>query len=288
MAVSTSSYFSNSIVGVPQVAGELASDIYEKSSAPKFALGTKFERQDGAVFRYAHFTKATSAGMLVAAIASDIGTAMITSAAVTPSATYQMPNEQIGIYPGAAGSRYFVLCGSAAGVAVSLATANMYAGAYVTIASGTGAGHTYRVKGHTATGTPATGLTRFELYDPLIVAVGPATQLSIAGCKYNNLGVATKNIAPTVVGVVPIVQAPGYYGWVQTKGVAGVQADATATITSAGYICGLSTATAGTIGFHVYSTTTAVTNEAIQAPLIGTLVTLVSAAGVALVDLAIE
>lgn len=287
MAVSTSSYFSNSIVGVPQVAGEPV-DIYAKSSNPKFALGIKFERQDGAVFRYAHFTQATSAGMLVASVASDTGVAMITSAAVAESSTYQMPNETPGVYPGGVGSRYFICCGSAAGAAISLTTANMYSGAYVSIASGTGAGHTYRIKGHTATGSPATGLTRFELYDPLIVAVNTATQMSIAGCKYNNLGVATKSTAPTIAGVTPIVQAAGYYGWVQTKGIAGVQADASASITSAGYIAGLSTATAGSIGFHVYSTTTAVTNEAIQAPLVGTLVTLTSGAGVALVNLAIE
>ena len=88
MAISTSSYFSNSLVGVPQVGGEIISDIYATDTNPKIAIGTKFERQDGAVFRYAHFASQTSAGQVVASVASDICLASTTSAAVTPAAAY--------------------------------------------------------------------------------------------------------------------------------------------------------------------------------------------------------
>jgi hypothetical protein len=290
MSVSTSSYFSNSIVGVPQVAGELV-DIYGRSSTPKFAIGTKFERQDGAIFRYSQFAGVTSAGMIMASVGSDTGVAMVTSAAVAPSATYQMPNENPGLYPGAVGSRYFICCGSAAGAAISLATANVYAGAYITISSGSGVGNTYRIKGHTATGTPATGLTRFELYDQILVAMHTNVTISIVGCKFANLGpldILSSKGAAVPAGVVPIIQAANYYGWVQTRGMAGVLLDSTAVLGSAGTTISITTASlsgAGSIYAHI---TTSATNGLTISPLIGILASASCASCVGMVDLRIE
>ena len=296
MAISTTSYFSNSIVGVPNIAGELV-DVYSKSSTPKFALGTKFERQDGAVFRYAYFAAATSAGHIVASISTDTSFVMMTSGAVAPSSTYQMPNEQPGVYPGAVGSRYIVTGGSGcpnllAGVVALSATANQFAGSYLTIVSSNVAGaqgYTYRVRSNTVTGTPATGLTRFELYDPLVTAVSTNTTISIAGSKYNDLAAAFMTNGTIIAGVVPIVQAATYYGWVQTKGIAGVQLDSTASTGSNGYWISLSTGIAGAGATQVTITTGAAGNGvAFWTPLVGTLVAATSGSYAGIVDLCIE
>ena len=63
MAVSSSSYFSNSIVGQPQVGADI--DIYESSTSPKYAVGFGFTRADGCKYRYAHFGATTNRGVMV-------------------------------------------------------------------------------------------------------------------------------------------------------------------------------------------------------------------------------
>jgi len=294
MSVSTSSYFSNSLVGVPQVAGGQV-DIYERTAAPRFALGTKFERQDGAIFRYAHFSGATSAGMVMAGCGSSTSVSMVTTASAAPSSTYQMANEQPGVYPGSVGSRYLVSCGTV-GAAVSV-TANMYAGGYLTIASsGTqgGIGNTYRIKSNTATGVPATGLMRFELYDPLLVVAATNMTIAVAGNKYsdlipiNPLAQTTPTIASLPVGIVPIIQTAGYFGWVQTKGITGVLFDASGATATPGMVVSINTA--GLVGSaSVYSTlNTTASGCAIAYPTIGVMASLTCALCVGLVDVRIE
>ena len=50
MAVaSNTNYYSNAIVGVPQVGSDI--NIHQLDSTPKFAVGYGFERADGAKFR---------------------------------------------------------------------------------------------------------------------------------------------------------------------------------------------------------------------------------------------
>ena len=71
MAVSTLSTFSDAIQGVPVVGGEI--DIYEVNTLPKFAIGHRVTRSDGAVFVYSHFGAAVSAGALVATDMDEIG-----------------------------------------------------------------------------------------------------------------------------------------------------------------------------------------------------------------------
>ena len=276
MAISTSSYFSNSIVGVPQVAGELV-DLYQTSDSPKFALGTKFERQDGAIFRYAHFASQTSAGMVVASVSSDISLASTTSAAVAPAAAYQMPVEQPGVYPGAAGSKFIV--------SIITATAGQYVGSYLTITSGSGVGYTYRVKGHTVTGDPVTGKARFELYDPLVAALTTNTAIAIQGSRFNDVRPAATTTSPVVAGVSVRTHAAGKFGWIQVKGVIGVLTDVSATLGSAGYIAALSTSDAGAVALYSLVGTAQITAIA-QVPLVGTYLTSVATGTLtALIDL---
>ena len=251
MAISTSSYFSNSIVGIPQVAGESV-DIYANDSAPRFAIGTKFERQDGSVFRYSYFANACTAGQVMASVTTDIGFAGVTSAFVSTSSTYQMVNEPVGTYPNGVGSRYIVINTATAS---ALAAAGQYKGGYLTVGAHKNDGiyvanQTYRIKNSTATGTPASGLLRFELYDKLLATITTSAFLSVAGSRYNGLTPADDTIASAVAvpaGVAMNTMTATYFGWVQTRGPVGVILDVEAAGSSAGYLAVLGTSGLGSI-----------------------------------------
>lgn len=277
MAISSSSYFSNSIVGVPQVGGEYA-DVYASTASPRYALGTKYERQDGAVFRYGQFASATSAGYVVASVATDIQQLIIAATIATPATTYQMPNETIGVYPGSIGSRYFV--------STITSAANQFAGGTVTFSAGPGAGYTYRIKGNTVTGTPATGKARFELYDPLVAEVGTATYATIYGSKYNDLNPASSTLM-NVIGVCVKNQAANYYGWVLTQGDIGIWQDAAALGGSAGMLACVSTATAGMVARGASVATTG-DNVSILYPIVGTYLISSTGSTLAIVKVSLE
>jgi hypothetical protein len=223
MAFSATNYFSNSIVGVPQVAGEV--DVYEVHTSPKFAIGTKFERQDGAVFRYCHFGAAVSAGVLVAPQASGSTAQMITQATnylLGPSSSYQQEKDPKGVYPGAKGSRFVLL----SSVALTCA-ANQLAGCHLNIGYGTGAGFIYRIKGNDANSATATNYSKLELWDPLQAAIDTTSSASVAPCRWQNLGLAASNTdLGVVVGATMNTNNTSIgWGWVITKGMATVKMD---------------------------------------------------------------
>ena len=130
MAVSTSSYFNNGIAGQPMVGGDV--DIYEKSATPKYAVGQKWTRSDGAEFMYAHFgANVSKAGLVVAQDFSESGTALVDAIVIESGSTTAVADESIN--PGTAGSRYVQ-------VKLGGATQDQFAGGYLLIADGAGEG----------------------------------------------------------------------------------------------------------------------------------------------------
>jgi len=204
MAISTSSYFNNAIVGVPQVGADV--NIFDSGTTPKFAVGTKFERQDGSVLRYAHFGAATVRGAAVATDISESCQADTDNVILAPASCVNTSDGTIGAYY----------------VEITLAsvTADMFAGGYFVTTDDTGEGYTYRVKGNTATDNPATGTFRLELYEPLQVAVDATTDFAINGSRWANLEGATTTDFD-VSGVSVRSQDAGDFGWVLSKGVVG-------------------------------------------------------------------
>lgn len=242
MAVTAKSYFSNAIVGVPQVAAGQV-NVYKEDTAPRFAIGTKFERQDGAIFRYAHFgATVNSAGLLCCVDVSESGRTMDQLVVVASSSTYQMPEETSGVYPNMKDSRYIV-------ATLASVQTDHYAGGYVTISSGPASSRsTYRIKGNTATNDPTSGNVRIELYEPLKVGIGALDAFTITGSRYANLEAglaATGTDLPAGVSMIPITTA-GDYGWIQTKGIVGVLSSGGQTIL-AGRMVAMSTVFAGAI-----------------------------------------
>lgn len=266
MAVTANSYFSNAIVGVPQVGG--GQDIYKEDYPnPKFAIGMKFERQDGAIFRYAHFgATVDSAGMLVAVDESESNSAVVTAGILESSSTYQMPSEQPGTYPNMKGSRYVVL------TLASIQT-DTYAGGYMTITSGPNvAGGTYRIKGNTKTDDPTSGEIRIELYDKLQVGMNSSTSVKLVGSRYANLEAtkaATGTDTPSGVTMIKITSA-GSYGWIQTRGICGVYSGESTILGNR--MVGMSTEIAGAVDLitvDVQSLTSTAYSTSPNTPIVG-------------------
>lgn len=237
MALSTSSYFSNSIQGQPGLGADI--DLYSSESNPKYAVGFGFTRGDGNKYRYCHFGALANRGNAVAKLVSETNVAKIEN--VGAVLTNRAKPEGNGILTNAIGSRYMQL--------VITATADQFAGGYVTVTTGAGAGFTYRIKGNTATsaGNPVTGNILTELYDPIQVAIDSNSDIVIAGSSYADLHPATTVTAgaATVVGVTVTNNTAGNFGWICTGGVIGALQDAA--IGVYGKPVGLSTTTVGAI-----------------------------------------
>ena len=218
MAVSATSYFSNSLVGQMQVGSDI--DIYETSATPKFAVGTGFLRADGNKYRYAHIGTLCTVGQI---LATDNLESSTTSTAMSLQALAPTLVRLAGqnLDPNAKGSRYLQVNHTGANLSVAKCTADVFAGGTIGIVGGSGTGFTYRIKGNSAAGTPAAGEMYDELYDSLQTPVDTTTAFVIQGSKYANLEAAngaTQAIA-YAVGFATIGHTAGNYGWVCTRGL---------------------------------------------------------------------
>lgn len=270
MAVSTSSYFSNSIIGVPQVGADI--DIYETSSSPKYALGFGFTRADGNKYRYAHFGALSNRGTLVAVDVSESGATKIENI----GAVLANRSTQDNILSNAIDSRYLQL--------VITATADQFAGGYITITTGAGSGFTYRIKGNTATSAnnPVTGNVLVELHDKVVVAIDSNSDIVIAGCPYANLeGITTTDQVPA--GVTVTNNTAASYGWIQTTGMIGVLQDIT--IGTIGRNVTVSSNTTGAVSAINSSTSPTALN---LQPLVGYIVEAGSSADYSIIYLTLE
>jgi hypothetical protein len=282
MAVtSDTNYYSNAIVGTPQVGADI--NVHELHSTPKFAIGFGFERADGAKFRYCQFGAATAASRVVsvdvsesaiiASIATNTGLASNTTTAVAGEAAL----------PGAAGSHYVE-------VTATPANTQTFAGGYLGVTGGTGQGYMYRIKSSSATGTPSTSRCRLQLFEPLAVAIDTTSDLSIIGSPYANLEAATFTADALVVGVTMAAPSANSFAWVQTKGLALCLQDAETAVI--GQSVFLSTATAGAVAamdlVTVVNTSTSVGLESVNSPVVGYLVDNGASAGSSVVYLTLE
>jgi hypothetical protein len=257
MAHSTDSVFSNAIVGQMMTGADV--DIYDISDLPKFPVGQGFTRADGCKFRYVHAGAATNRGVIVAQDYSESSVDDADDAITAPSSTYQMPDENNGVYPGSAGSRYVVVTDASI-------TTDQFAGGYLHITDDTGEGYTYRIKGNTATDDPASGKIRLALYDKLQVALTATTDYAITGSLYANLEAAGTTTDGIAVGVTcASLTATEPYGWIQTFGPATVLCDTAGT---AGMQAQVSQSVAGSYAPAAFDGT-----AAHNYPIIGTIVT---------------
>lgn len=246
MAVSANSYFSNSIIGVPQVGADI--DIYDTGSNPKYVLGFGFERSDGNKYRYCHFGALSARSSVVATDnieSSTTSTAM--SAQVLSPTLYKIAGKTLN--PNATNSDYIQINNTGANLSVAQLTADVWAGGYLTVVAGSGSGYTYRISGNSASGSPATGETYIYLYDKLAGPIDTTSAFIVQGCKWANLEPAlttTYNIAKPI-GITITGQTAGNYGWVCTKGITGAVISTVPSGAAYNVMVGVSTNTAGSV-----------------------------------------
>ncbi len=219
MALDGPSYYSNSIQGIPGAGVDI--NIYETNTSPKYALGFMTERADGNRFRYCQVNGAVNAGQLVGPTTASAGAVYGAITVVAPASAVAVPAE-FPILPGQVGSHYVE--GTIAAIA-----ADKYEGGYLIITRGTGIGDTYRIKGNTATDTPASGNIRIQLYEPLKVAITVGTGLTIVGSMFTDMAVTAAAAAQVTGVLMATTTASNIYAWVCTRGVVGCTEDVTNT-----------------------------------------------------------
>jgi len=197
----------DSLGSIAGATGGSPQGIYEESSTQEYPIGTKREFEDGRVFRYSSFAAAVNAGILVS---QDVSATSIVESDGKLTAAAIGATEVIYTDSGTVGS----------------ATANQYAGGYLHITDDAGEGYQYRIKSNTAASSNA---VTFTLYDGLVVAVTTATDVAVTGNLYNQVRATDftngAKVDCTVAGVTARSFTSGYYGWIQTAGVATVLSD---------------------------------------------------------------
>jgi hypothetical protein len=251
MAFNASSYESNAIQGIPQVGSDM--NIFDTHATPRYALGTRIQRQDGNEFVYSHFGADTGPGLLVSNDLSEHGTgAPLVGKVIAPASSVDTSDSTIG-------SKHIQ-------VTIASVLDAEFDGAYLIVNQDAGVGYTYRIRGNNATGDTATGDVRIELYEKLQVALVAATDITIIPSKYTNLEAAVVATNDMVSGVTCSTQTTATlpYGWICTKGVVGIAVDGTIT---QGDNIAPSTTTAGSAQIIGGGTTTG--TSLITEPIIG-------------------
>jgi len=268
MALSSVAYYSNAIVGSPQQGGDV--NIYEANTNPKFPVGYGFKRADGNVFRYCHVGTATRAGNLVGPTTASGGATYNAVALVGSTASVAVPGES-NIKAGQSGSHFVE-------ATVAAIAKDKYRGSYLITTQGTGMGHTYRIKGNTATDDPASGNIRIQLYDAITSGMNIYTGTIIVPSMYTDLTVTAISSSQVTGVLMADTSSTKIYGWVCTHGVSGCCEDGTNTVT-AGYQVSVSTVTAGAYAC-LYRSGGTVLASSVAVPIIGYSIT-PSAAGAA-------
>lgn len=208
-----------SVVGIGGLTGG-NQGIYEESATAVFPLGTRRAFEDGRCFRYAHFTTATGAGLLV-----------------SPDVSVNSVAETDGSFTAAAIGATQV---TASDATIGGAAADDYAGGYLHITDDAGEGHTYKIRSNTA---GASNSVTLDLYDGLVVALTTDTDYAITGCLYDEVHAATTTDG-LIAGVTMRAMTDEYFGWVQTWGIGTILSD---TVITARSIVTLSDGVAGAV-----------------------------------------
>jgi len=176
-----------------------AQGLYETSTTEGAELGTRLEFDDGRVFRY---VKSDGTGTGVGFLVAYGGTTLDVEAS-----NYVI---SVANYNGTDKLNPWIVLGT------GTVTANAYDDGFITINSSTGAGQTRKVKENTT--------TIIKLYDPLVTAVSATSHATLIPAPYTGVkkSVASGTNFNKILGVAIVALGANEYGWIQTRGWAGV------------------------------------------------------------------
>ena len=200
--------FGTNRIGGTGIGSQYGQGLYAESSTPTYPIGEKLELSDGRVFRYGKTAAAIAAGLLVS---QDI------------SATAQVETDNIVID---AANGFDPAAGSAQ-LQITLAsiTKDQFAGALLQTTDDAGEGYQYRIKSNSATDATTSGKVDIYLFDAIVVTLTTATDIAIVGGLWYDVVGATAATDYIIAGVTPMAFTSGYYGWLQTAGIATILSD---------------------------------------------------------------
>lgn len=175
-------------------------DLQVTTNTNQETLGAVGATADGRKFRYVQ-TDAV-AGLNI----GELGVAAATIADHTNLSLNTTSNEAVG-------SNVVVV-----DVGATACQENQYAGGYLVIRDGAGAGAAYRIDGNSY--SAGNGPVVVTLFDVIATALDTAT--TVVDLISPFAGVAASTTLSDPVGVAQVNFAPGYFGWVQTNGYASV------------------------------------------------------------------
>lgn len=204
-------------------------DVFFTSQTPQATVGSRYVSEDGRVYRYAQFDPANNlvAGNLLQGVIPVLNHQHLT---VTTGATAGMGS--LGQLPS-----IVVTLGATAG------TAGFYSNGYAVIDSGSGhLGQTYSILANTTAASSGTMIV--YLGEPLVTAITAGTDtISLVPNQYNGVIQMPTTVTGVAVGAAVIAGTAGWYGYVQTRGIASVLSDAL--VAAKGQAIAPSTTTAG-------------------------------------------
>lgn len=165
-------------------------------------LGQYAQTADGRTYRYGY----------AGASALDPGKVMVTPAVV---ANHQ--NRAVTAAVAIGGTTVTLTLGATA------ATADQYAGGYLTINDVTGEGITYLVRGNLA--AASSGTLTVYLQEPVTVALTTSSEGTMNVNQFSSLIVAPGAIAHQVAGVPNVTVTAAYYAWIQVGGYCSILSD---------------------------------------------------------------
>jgi hypothetical protein len=178
------------------------------TAGPNHGFGEPVYLADGRVFRYARSAAGSSKGKLQLAPAHDTALDNLTVAAAAIGAT------KVTVTPGA-----------------TTAAAGAFDEGYMVVNDNDGEGQTYKIKNNPAIAS-ATAFT-LELFDPISVALTSSSQVCLVHNTYNNVVEGSSTTAQPA-GVPLKTLTTGYFGWLQTRGVASVLCGTTGSLGAMG------------------------------------------------------
>ena len=139
------------------------------------------------------------------------------------------------------------------------ATAGQFAGGFLVVRSGAGAGNTYSIQNNLASSASALTIT---LADPFRVATTSASVIDIYPNPYNGIVKMPTTATAAPVGAAIVATSGSQYAWVQTEGVIALQNDGVSTI-NPGELVAASVTTDGNVTAFLAGTTPAIVGTAV-------------------------
>lgn len=145
----------------------------------------------------------------------------------------------------------------------TLTTQSQYAGGYLTIVSGPGAGISYKIKDNSAAASNGTTTVTLSEKEPVLVALTSSSVVSLYPSAYNGFSISSTTVASNnIIGVSNVAVPVSNYAWLQIGGYCSLLADSSPPTKAVEGVA--SSATPGAVSINTTSTVTQTVGYAVE------------------------